>query len=149
MEIVTKKNQRAKLEWSDIYGVSIDVIDNQHRGLFRLINEVSEMADLDSSSKEKCFSALNATIRYAENHFKTEENYLQKYGYPQFLQHKKEHDGFVEEIFSMVEGLEDGLLTLGGISILLKNWFSEHFRVTDQQYKAFLLEKPANSRQDK
>jgi hemerythrin-like metal-binding protein len=99
------------------------------------------MTDQYNFSKAECFSALNATVRYAENHFKTEEDYFQKYGYPKFLEHNKEHEGFVEEIFSMVDGLEEGTLTLAGITMHLKDWFSDHLLNTDQQYKEFFAEK--------
>lgn len=142
----TRIDPNAKLEWDDAYSVGIEEIDEQHRGLTGTINQIDELAVSDNMSKEKVFLVLNTAVRYAEEHFGTEESYFEKYGYPEYSEHKKEHDRFVEDIFSMVKELDAGRLSLKAISTYLKNWFSDHLVETDQKYKSFLLEKLATDR---
>jgi len=50
-------------------------------GLLDLINNIGDLADAQDTVKSAGFGALNAMVRYAENHFRTEEGYLERYSY--------------------------------------------------------------------
>ncbi len=135
-------NSRRKMEWSDKFSVGVDVIDAQHRKLLELINQFGDIADAENTTRANSFSALNAMVKYAELHFKTEEGYLERYGYSQYSNQKKDHEEFFEKVFSMMQQLEDeGILTLGSIIIFLEDWYADHILGEDQKYKKFLMEK--------
>ena len=53
-------------------------LDLQHRGLLDLINKIGDLAYTRGAVKSSAFSALNEMIRYADNHFRTEEGYLRE-----------------------------------------------------------------------
>ncbi len=134
--------RRRKIEWSEKFSVGVDEIDAQHRQLLELMNKLGDTADAEGSTKSGSFSALNAMVNYAELHFTTEESYLQRYSYPEYLTQKKEHEEFVEKVFSMMEQLEDeGVLTLGSIILFLHDWYVDHIIGEDQKYKDFILGK--------
>ncbi|MGA2404107.1 MAG: bacteriohemerythrin [Syntrophobacteraceae bacterium] len=130
------------MEWKESFSVGVQELNAQHREILELINKIGELADARNTGKSEAFGSLNAMIRYAEKHFKTEEDYLDKYGYPQSLQQKKEHETFVEEVFAMAHGLEeDGTLSLGTIIFYLQDWYTDHVLGSDQAYKEFLSHK--------
>jgi hemerythrin len=134
--------------WRDSYSVGIRELDNQHRRLLDLINELDELVadQQESASKTKCYAALNALVKYAESHFITEEGYLQKYAFPKYDLHKTEHDSFVEKVFAMNQKLEKGdPYSLFEIVRFLKDWYKSHILGIDQGYKEFLAEKGAQA----
>lgn len=95
--------------------------------------------------KASTFSAMNEMIRYADNHFRTEEGYLKKYSYPGCDEQKKEHEVFVEKAFSMAQKLEkDSGLSLGAIIFYLEDWYVDHVQGIDQAYKQFLTSRMAD-----
>ncbi len=136
----SRTTNRPKIEWKDSYSVGIEELDSQHRGLLDLINEVRNLSG--AMSKTEPFVVLNAMIKYAQNHFKAEERYLENNDFPSLIHQKRAHENFVEEAFSMAQELdEEGLLTLGGITIYLEEWFKDHVLGSDQEYKAYLEKK--------
>jgi hemerythrin-like metal-binding protein len=109
------------------------------RGLLDLINNIGDLADTRGAGKASTFSALNEMIRYADNHFRTEEGYLEKYSYQGCDEQKKELEVFVERAFSMARELEkDRGLSLGAIIFYLEDWYVDHVQGIDQTYKQFL-----------
>jgi hemerythrin len=142
MHSVTRSNRRTRKEWKDTFTVGIEELDVQHRGLLDLINEIGDLADAQDTVRSAAFGALNAMIRYAENHFRTEEGYLERYGYPEYRQQKEQHEAFVNSVFSMAQELEEeSSLSLGTIILYLEDWYADHVTGTDQAYKEFLSSK--------
>ncbi len=145
MQSITRSSQRTKKEWKDSFSVGIHKLDAQHRGLLELINKIGDLADARGAVKPSTFGALNEMIRYADNHFRTEEGYLEKYCYPGYPEQKKEHEAFVERAFSMAQDLEkESGLSLGAIIFYLEDWYVDHVLGIDQEYKQFLSSKMAD-----
>ena len=145
MQLSSMSKRKPRLEWRDNYSVGNEELDSQHLKLLELINEISDAVDT-GPSKASCFALLNAMIRYAQEHFTTEERYLEKNAYPKYLHQKGAHENFVEETFTMAQELdEDGLLTLGGIIIYLEDWYWDHILGFDQDYKAFFEKQSVKS----
>jgi hemerythrin len=145
MRYITRSNRRTRKEWKDSFTVGNQELDAQHRGLLDLINEIGDLADAQTTVKSTTFRALNAMILYAENHFRTEEGYFEKYSYPEHRQHKEEHEAFLESVFSMAQELDkESALSLGAIIFYLEDWYADHVLGTDQGYKQFLSIKIAD-----
>ena len=144
MRFVANSNRRIRREWKDSFSVGIEKIDSQHRGLLDLINEIGDLADRQFAAKPEVFTVLNAMVRYAENHFQTEEGYLKKYGYPGLLQQKEAHEAFSESVFSMAGELEKASgLSLTAILLYLEDWYADHILGFDRGYKDFLAREMA------
>lgn len=145
MHAIARSNRRTKKEWKDSFSVGVHKLDLQHRGLLDLINKIGDLAYTRGAVKSSAFSALNEMIRYADNHFRTEEGYLEKYCYPGYSEQKKEHEAFVERAFSMAQDLEkESGLSLGAIIFYLEDWYIDHVLGIDQGYKQFLTSKMAD-----
>jgi hemerythrin len=135
-------------EWRNSYSVGVEELDFQHQTLLKLINELDQFLEnrQEASSKARSFAALNALVKYAEIHFGTEEGYLSKYAYPKFDLQKKEHEEFIDTVFSMNARFEkDSFYSLNEIVNFLRDWYSLHILGMDQGYKQFLAEKGAEA----
>lgn len=145
MRYITSSNRRTRKEWKDSFSVGIEELDAQHRGLLDLSNAIGDLADAQNTVKSATSNALNAMIRYAKNHFTTEEGYFEKYCYPEYPQHKLEHEAFVESAFLMAQELDkESVLSLGAIILYLEDWYTDHVLGTDRGYKRFLSAKMAD-----
>ena len=145
MPLSSRSKYKSRIEWRGSYSVGIEELDSQHQKLLKLINEMGEAADT-APSKASCFAGLNAMIRYAQEHFTTEERYLEKNAYPKYLEQKAGHENFVQETFTMAQDLDgEGLLTLGGITMYIEDWYQDHILGFDQDYKAFFEKQSGKS----
>ena len=91
------------ISWSDKFSIGVGMIDEQHKNLFRLVNDMHDYIN-SGSAKDKISSALDALINYTEYHFKEEEDYMFNVEYTRFEQHKIAHDNLTVWylIFSMI-----------------------------------------------
>lgn len=129
------------LIWHDSFSVNIEKIDEQHQGLFKLINELDE-AMLLGKGKSIMGDVLNRLTDYTVVHFKTEEDLFQKYAYPDYDAHKKEHDDLVAQVVQVKENFDAGKMgTAIDTSDFLRKWITNHIKGTDKKYSAFLNSK--------
>lgn len=124
------------LEWKPSYSVGVRELDEQHETLLGLINGLAG-ENPDHGSK-RCFVALNDLVKYAQIHFKAEENLMRLHVFPGLGAHEKEHEAFAESVFEFNQSLADG--SPGVFSVLLsflKDWYITHVLGTDKEYKEF------------
>ena len=82
-----------KIEWSDEYSVGVEILDQQHQQLIKMLNVLIEASEKGDNPK-LVISTLAKMKKYAEIHFRTEEDYLKKYSYAEFEEHAREHREF-------------------------------------------------------
>jgi hemerythrin len=127
----------AFINWDETFSVRVEQFDNQHKKLVDLINELFETLS-QGTAKDKISDIIGELVEYTKIHFRSEEAYFQKLGYPESTEHKAEHDDFEEEILSFQEAFETGSLTLSrDVMFFLKNWLMRHILGTDQKYSDF------------
>jgi hemerythrin len=128
------------MEWSPSMSVGIGDIDVQHRKMIRKINEISEAVDV-SKSKEEIIEAIVFFEVYSEEHFKTEEGYMQVYRYPEYLGHQKEHRLLMDDMAKVREHFKQGKITAKEVydeSRRVANWFMAHMKIVDDRMAVFL-----------
>ncbi|MGD0227655.1 MAG: bacteriohemerythrin [Terriglobia bacterium] len=124
--------------WSDTYSVKIGVIDMQHKNLANIINELHQ-AMVGGQGKQQVVKSLSNLIKYTQIHFKTEENFMVSHQYPDYMNHKTEHDRLtktVREFQDKFQRNEVGLTI--DVMEFLKNWLSKQILGSDQRYAPFL-----------
>ncbi|HAF30120.1 MAG TPA: hemerythrin [Bacteroidales bacterium] len=128
------------IEWSDKYLVGYDEIDNQHKGLVIMINELFTFMT-EGKSKENLEIIFDHLTVYTKEHFSNEEKMMLKYDYPDYEQHKLEHVKFIERLNSFKSDFENNKITIS-LELLnfLKDWLLNHIVITDKKYMP-LLEK--------
>jgi hemerythrin len=129
------------IPWMTAYEVNVAEIDEQHRELFRWFNELMD-AVWDGKGKDAIKDVLASTANYAVAHFATEERYMQQYGFPGYIAHKKLHDDFTADVVKFVQKYErEGATTEVIVSVVsgLGDWTRDHIRATDQELGKFLV----------
>src|ERR1700751_5895588 len=95
MGMVTEKTEI--FPWRDAYGVGMPIIDNQHKGLIRLINEL-QSAMMEGRGKDAVAGILDELVHYTESHFSCEEAMMRQRGYSQVAAHCEEHKKLTAQV---------------------------------------------------
>jgi methyl-accepting chemotaxis protein len=129
------------IQWTPSYSVNIKLIDEQHKQLMKLINDMHK-AMQGKKSKETVGRILNELLDYTAKHFKVEEDWFQQYQYPDYTAHKDIHNKLIKSALDMKARFEKGDRSVNvELMSFLKNWLSDHILRTDKKYSAFLNSK--------
>ncbi len=125
------------LEWKDSLSVGIRNIDEQHRQLVDMVNELHDEAE--TSGRHCPAPELVARLKaYAAEHFHIEEGYMQAFAYPDFEAHRLEHEGFLSAIHGFEAACTAGQADPREVLEFLKQWLVQHITDVDVQMGRFL-----------
>ena len=131
--------------WTTKYSVGIRSIDEQHQHFFEIANSLVKVALNDASAKEEILALINNLGDYAFYHLKTEENYFDKFKYPDATEHIAEHDKYRDQIKIYLDLIRDGEADIKKIgkeaAIFSGNWLYHHILLVDTKYTKFFIEK--------
>lgn len=131
----------ALLTWTDRYSVGIKEIDEQHKQLINMINELHE-AMLAKQGKEALMTVLNKLANYCVSHFAMEEKLLSTHGYPEFADHKDKHVKMTTKVKALIADVQSGKSTISiEVMQFLRDWLDKHIMGTDKKYGPFLNSK--------
>ncbi len=126
--------------WSARYETGIDIIDEQHRELFRRI-DVLTLSLYEGEGKTGLKDLLEYLGTYVIEHFKTEEELMSLHGYPDLDRHTKEHKSFMTRFAEIRREYDDK----GPDSYLairvgreIEAWWKTHVLETDMRYIPYL-----------
>lgn len=123
------------LWWTDELKTGVDQIDNQHKTIFEKANLVFNLEK--DSNKEELEEVFVFLMDYANNHFYEEEAMMMKYNYEGFLDHRKEHNYFIEEIYNIYQDVKENAMNENNITLLKAlfiDWLINHISVEDKKY---------------
>jgi hemerythrin len=125
-------------QWKQEYSVGYPEIDNQHKRLFQLADELhSAMAS--RKGKDILGKTLSNLIAYTKGHFASEEQLMQAHHYPDYLQHKVAHDALTARVVEFQKEFEgNGIALTVGLLQFLKDWLTHHIGETDRKIAAYL-----------
>jgi hemerythrin-like metal-binding protein len=128
--------------WSDEYSVNINELDEQHKQLINIINRVYE-ASQSGAEKSVIRRIFVELAEYAAYHFKAEEKLLKSYGYPNFEQHRRQHQQLVVILLELQLRFRKGTMTLSEdmLNFLKNDWLLKHIVASDKEYSSFLNSK--------
>lgn len=126
--------------WNDAYSVGMPEIDDQHKVLFDLINQLWE-AIVNRSTIEQQLELIGKLEHYTLSHFTAEETFMRAFEYPDFDIHKKAHESFVKKIAHEKANLQATQHLSLDILNFLKDWLIEHIMVSDKAYARYCREK--------
>ncbi|PLX49800.1 MAG: hemerythrin [Desulfobulbaceae bacterium] len=131
----------AMFAWKPEYSVNIKEIDDQHKQLVAMVNELHE-AMTQKKGKEVLGPILAKLINYTATHFAAEEKLMQQHGYPDYDKHKAKHEKMVQKVLALQNDYKGGKITMTfEVSKFLQDWLNKHILGTDKQYSAFLNDK--------
>ncbi|BCS52368.1 bacteriohemerythrin [Geobacter sp. SVR] len=129
----------ARFTLDQSFDTGLPKIDQQHRQLVALINDLDEAVE-KGTAKAMIGGVLQELIRYVGNHFTDEEALMMRHNFPGLPMHCQEHDFYVTRLSQIQEGLLDGE-DLGRNTLdFLLDWLSSHIKGTDMVYAAFIRE---------
>ena len=123
------------MQWKEEFSVGVDAFDQDHKILFDLVNQF-EIAGTTGKSDEHIVAVLETLIDYTKTHFKREEDMMDKYGYPDLLEHKHAHDRLAEQVEAFCHRYESGDHTVtNDLIAFMNNWLQIHILDEDMGYK--------------
>jgi len=129
------------IKWDDQLSVKNLKIDSQHQALISMINDLHDSM-MAGKSKDTMQKTIQGLVRYAVEHFSTEEQIFLQYGYPNAARHQQEHKKFIEKIEEFSKDFSTGKM---GLSIqvmnFLSDWLKNHIMGFDQEYVPYLTGK--------
>lgn len=121
------------LEWGSQYSVGIQGIDDQHKKLFDIINDL-HWARTNSVGRSFISDILNRLIVYTIAHFSIEEELMLRHRYSNYDKHKLAHDRFKEKIREFILEYNAGKAELStGILDFLIKWLQSHTTGEDKR----------------
>ncbi len=123
------------------YKYGIVWMDWQHGDLIREFNALHEACE-EGVCTMAVMKSSRTLERYVDDHFGLEESYMQKYGYPDFKRHQREHLTFRQKFKEFRETGLDGEKKVGSDLLwLLMDWIIKHIMATDRDLAKFLARK--------
>ena len=125
--------------WNNSFSVGLDSIDDQHKALVTMINELFEACKQGVLEADMAFlEIIKGALDYAETHFADEEDLLYEANYPYLDEQKEQHEAFVAEVQKTIEEFEAGNIEPIYLARFLKNWLLNHIAVFDKRYTPYL-----------
>jgi len=136
-----QRYKMALFNWSNQYSVNIKQIDEQHKILIGIINELHDGMKA-GRGKEVMGPLINKLVDYTVFHFSFEEKLFTSNGYPEASSHKNTHAALVKKVNELKKDYDSGKAILSmEVMNFLKEWLSGHILGTDKKYSSFLNSK--------
>lgn len=113
--------------------------DFQHKQLIDLFEKVKEAKQ--NKSDENLFRYTVAFLAmYVNHHFKLEEEYMEKYNYPDKKTHTKEHKAFIDEL-KLFRSENQSYSEDAGDALIMRigEWILSHILENDQTLGRYIL----------
>ncbi|MFN2355362.1 MAG: bacteriohemerythrin [Desulfopila sp.] len=128
----------ALIYWMPEYTTGIEIIDQQHRLLVDLINELHD-AHNNAGDRQTLLKILNKIGMLSASHFAREEHLFETHGYPDTEDHLEEHAYFEDMLFQFEDEFKAGNqeITTSVLSFF-SEWLVDHINGSDKRYVPFL-----------
>lgn len=124
------------------YMTGIDEIDEEHRRLFRMVKETHDIIQdtLLYDKYDQIIYIINRLKDYTKEHFKHEEAYMERVGYPGLLKQKEAHQAFCDKLAEIqLEDMDNNQQEyLESLIEFLLNWLSVHILHMDKEIGNYL-----------
>ena len=123
----------ALIKWKKEYEIGVTKLDNQHKKIIEIVNEVIKQ-QFTPANENEIEEILNGLQDYIREHFKTEEEYMLKHQYSGYEEQRNEHNQFIDRLFeAQKEYSKTGRVTSINICNFVWDWFSQHILVVDKK----------------
>ena len=126
-------------QWEQRYALGFESIDEDHKVLVGLINELFESISKGEGNKA-IQSIVLRLVEYGRTHFKREEFFMHSINYIETLNHTSQHDEFIKKIDGFMEKLDAGMNQISvEVITFLRDWLINHILNTDKKFVMELL----------
>lgn len=124
-------------EFTDEYLVGIELIDSEHKELFRIVDKANHLIKSynEASGYDKILDILDQLREYTKEHFADEEEYMESIGYEGLEAQKRAHDAFIQKLenINIEEIDENPQEALERLLEFLLGWLINHILYTDKK----------------
>jgi len=121
------------LQWLDEYTTGNEIIDQQHRHLFDLANQLLDPLN-DFQATHHKFLVLD---HFLKDHFDVEEKWMAEHNVSDLNQHKQAHALLVAELDNIGQEIVRGEMNKDKILNFMHHWLYDHFLKMDMSLKHF------------
>lgn len=130
-------------QWTQDLSVGVEVIDAQHKEMFVAAGLLIAAVERGEGRGEVT-RVIAFLEEYVDNHFRMEEMYMRRYGYPDYPRHKAEHTAFIADFYDLRQELDDDGVTPDLVVRLadrLGEWLTGHIGGMDRALGDFLRDR--------
>lgn len=131
-----------RLEWNNMLSTKNHIIDEEHKELITLINQL--LFDIaEGGAREELHSDLIRIEEHVVRHFKDEEKMMIDTRYPAEMNHRHEHNSLLKELKAKKRGLEaQGESCVNCVEVYewLTDWLTTHILERDSKFGLYLKE---------
>jgi hemerythrin len=129
----------AHIKWRKKFSVGVAAFDDDHKIIINLINRLDDVArhGADDRALQNAFTLL---LGYAEDHFRREEEMMERFGYPGLQSHREDHEILREDVLRLHGRLAAGhprAEVYRDLCDLLETWLNHHILLVDMAYKEY------------
>jgi len=122
--------------WLNSYSMGVKMIDDQHKGLIDIVNDLFAHSSGNEEEEREFFSeVIDQAVQYIKEHLHAEEKLMIGTKFPGYAEHKKVHEEFTLAVVQSAKDFQAGKrLVLKKFAYFLKDWVLGHIAVMDRQY---------------
>ncbi|PWB55393.1 MAG: hemerythrin [Nitrosomonadales bacterium] len=129
------------LKWNEDLRIGIDEIDEQHKALVVLLNQL-HTAIHEKHGASACMETLDKLVEYTRVHFTVEESLMRILGYPDYASHLESHEKLIAQVVELQGKLKSGRANISfELLHFLRGWLSHHIMETDKAYVPYFISK--------
>lgn len=138
----------AIMRWGDEWRTGDGMVDDQHRGLFEIVNDLHD-AVASGEGQDAVVATVTALVSYVIKHFRAEEALMKKNGYPEFLAHCTLHEDLTREVRELLTKIRAGEeVPVEALSQFLSKWLTEHIDRHDKRMVAWIRARSVHANVD-
>lgn len=117
------------------YSVSVNNfdMDEHHRNLFSLINQIFKSLK-QKSSNDVVIQLFKELKDYTMYHFSEEEKFMERLSFPELAIQKEAHSKFLKQVDEYVNSFVSGEKIGAEIAVTLYDWLNTHIAIMDKKY---------------
>ncbi|MDE2369008.1 MAG: hemerythrin family protein [Burkholderiales bacterium] len=120
------------MPWSDMLSVGVASIDQQHRILVGILNELGDSMEAGIGTWDESV-AMTRLVDYTESHFAFEEALMRRVGYADLDAHEQEHRLLFQQVADLMARSTSGeRLGTQALLVFLRDWLTSHIMGTDR-----------------
>ncbi len=139
---MVSKSPYGKLELTEAMCVGCPAIDDEHRDLIEIINNIA--GAYDDSKFENCKGHIRHFTDSMKKHFRREEEILEELGFSRLDEHRKHHLAIESDIEAISQDLGDDISDRQAWGTFYQKLISvavDDAVKADMDFKSFLMEK--------
>lgn len=129
---------RNYIQWTQDMSVGIPLIDNDHKKLIELINQLQNATQYNID-EQLIRQAMNELVDYTKYHFEREEQLMRNNNYPDYESHHQLHQNMITKMADCMQKYHtDPSHTIDDTLNFLKDWLVNHILHSDREYIPYL-----------